>query len=272
MFKITALLFLFVYSLSANSATEKQVVLKINNRIVTNEEFNKRFDDARKLVNPPSSKAAFLEDLINYEIGVQEAEKRNVAKDPIVAERIRQQLYVGLLEMELGKKANNISISEEEKMAFYKTTPQLRSSHILIEIKPNATASEKAQAKKRALDILNEVRSSKKSFEDLVKLYTDDLVTKARGGDVGYQSSLTINPDYYGALLKLRVGEVAPSLIETKYGFHIAKLTGKLSYEDADKNLIVNPILEKKKIDLFKSYFNSLRKKYKITTNTNALK
>lgn len=272
MFKTSAFLFLSLFCLNVFAATEKVVVLKINNREVTSDEFNRRYDDAKKLLNPPSTKKAFLDDLINYEIGVQEAEKRNVAKDPIVAERIRQQLYVGLLELDLGNKANDIKISESEKMDYYKSNPQLRSSHILIEIKPSATDAERSAARKRAQEILNEVKSSKRPFEELVKLYTDDFATKSRGGDVGFQSRVTINSTYYDALLKLKIGEVFPNIIETKYGLHIAKLTGRLSFEEADKALIVNPILEKKKVVLFKDYFETLRKKYKVTTNLDALK
>jgi len=100
---------IILFSISATAAVDP-VVVTINNRSIHLEEFNKRFDDARKLLNPPSTRKAFLEDLVRYEVGVQEAEKRNLAKDPIIAERIRQQLYVGLIEKELSDKINNIQM------------------------------------------------------------------------------------------------------------------------------------------------------------------
>src|SRR6185436_3857332 len=117
---------------------------------------------------------AFLEDLIRYKIGLQEATKRDIKDDPIVAERINQEIYKGLIEKELGKPVEAIKISEDDLKNYYSKNPEIRSSHILIEVKPTANTAEHAAAKKRAEEIYAKVKESKKSFDELVNLYSDD--------------------------------------------------------------------------------------------------
>ncbi len=270
MLMIKTALFTGIFAATALAAVDP-VVVTINNRAIHLDEFTKRYDDAKKLLNPPSNKKAFLEDLVRYEVGVQEAEHKNIAKDPIIAERIRQQLYVGLIEKELSSKINDIKISDSEMREYYKSSPEIKSSHILIEIKPNATEAERATAKKRAEEILSEVKSSKRPFEELVNLYTDDLSTKKRGGDIGYQTRISIVAPYYDAVSKMKVGDIS-GLIESKYGFHIAKLTGKHSFEESDKGQIKAALFERKRLALFNDYFDKLKKKYKITTNSDIVK
>src|SRR5690606_16462113 len=126
----------------------------------------------------PPSKELFVEDLIRYEIGVQEAMKKGIQEDPIVKERIRQEIYKGLIEKELGKAVSEIKVTEKEMQAYYKKNPEIRTSHILIEFRPDATTEQKKAAKDRATEIYEEVRKSKRPFEELVGLYTDDVLSK----------------------------------------------------------------------------------------------
>jgi parvulin-like peptidyl-prolyl isomerase len=246
-------------------------VATVGNKNITLEEFNRRYEEVVKLtVNPPSKKL-FLEDLIRYEVGVQEAEKRNLAKDPVVAERLRQELYKSLIEKELGKRIEDIKVSDQEMKDFYKSNPEIRTRHILIEIKPKPTAAERATAKKRAEEILSEVKKSKKPFQELVGLYTDDLATKKNGGDVGFQTRLSVLPAYYEAALKLRPGEVS-SVVETPYGFHIIELIKKNSFNEANKRQVKAAVFEKKRLSLFNEYFDKVKKSYAISINWDPVK
>ena len=220
---------------AANSvADDKEVVATIGDQSVTLGEFNKRYDEVRKQSLNPPSRESFLEDLVRYKIGLQEATKRNIKDDPIVAERINQEIYKGLIEKELGKQVEGVKISEDDLKSFYSKNPEIRSSHILIELKPTANTAERAAAKKRAEDIYSKVRGSKKSFDELVNLYSDDTATKQAGGDIGWQTRLTLVPSYYNAAEKMEVGQMS-ELVESEFGFHIIKLTGKNTYKKSNK-------------------------------------
>ena len=67
---------------------------------------------------------------------------------------------------------------------------------------------------------------NKKSFEDLARQFSEGPSAKT-GGDVDWGARHKLLPEYYEAALALKnIGETS-DLVETPYGIHIIKLTGK---------------------------------------------
>jgi parvulin-like peptidyl-prolyl isomerase len=261
--------FLFLTSFSF-AQKDAAVVATVGSKKITLGEFNKKYNAVveQVLSNPPSKKV-FLEDLVRYEIGLQEAKKRGLDRDPIVQDQMNQAMYKGLLEKELGEKVQNSKVSDAEMKAWYSKNPQIRVSTILIEVKPGATEAQRAEAKKRAEQILKEVRSSKRPFEELVRLYSDDTTTKNLGGDVGWQSRITLNSAYYNAANGLKTNEITTELVEVPFGFHIIKLTGRRAFEEAPKREIRMAVFDEKRAVLFNQFFDRLKKNYPVNVNSN---
>jgi len=248
-----------------------QVLATVGNAKITVEEFKRKLDDVKKQAMNPPTPEQFLEDLVRYEVGVQEAEKLKIANDAAVKERFKQVLYNSLLEKELGNKVENIKITDAEMKDFYKKNPELRISHILIDLKANPTPNEREVTRKRALEILDDVKKSKRPFEELVKLYSDDITTKEMGGDIGFQSRVTLLPEIYDVAVNMKEGEVR-GLLETHFGFHIIKMVDRRSYDLADKRQIRAALFDNKRANLFNNYFERAKKNYKIEVNREALK
>ncbi len=255
----------------AAQASHAQSVAKVGKTEITLKEFQEKYNEVRRqTINPPTPEI-FLDDLVRFEIGVQEAEKRKIENDPAVKERLRQELYKALIDNELGKKVDAIKITEGEMKDYYKNNPEIRSSHILIEYKTDATAEQKKIAYKRAIEIYDEVKKSKRPFEELVKLYSDDTLSKAAGGDIGYQNRITVVPSYYDAMAKLKINQIS-SPIQTQYGFHIIKTTGRRSFQDANRRQIRAAVLDAKRKVLFDAYFKSLNSRYPVTKDVKLIK
>lgn len=254
---------------AAPQRNDNTVVATVGSKRITLGEFNKKYNEvtSQVLVNPPS-KQVFLEELVRFEVGVQEARKRGVEKDPVFQERINQELYKVFLEKELGKKIEGNTITDGEMRAWYAQNPQIRLADILIEVKPGATPAQRAEARKRGEEILKEVRSSKRSFEELVRLYSDDITTKNLGGDIGWQSKTSLVPAYYNAVIGLKNGEISSNLIETAFGFHIVKMTGRRSYEEAPKREVRMAVFDVKRKAVFDAFFNQIKKNYQINVNS----
>jgi peptidyl-prolyl cis-trans isomerase C/peptidyl-prolyl cis-trans isomerase D len=270
-----SLIFLLALNLPLVSNAEKdakdsEVVAQIGSKTLTVAEFNKKFHEVKSQTLNPPTKEQFLEDLVRFYVGLQEAEKRNIKNEPMVQDRIQQEIYKGLLEKTIGSQVSKIKVDENQMKEWYKTNPELRTSHILIEFKPESKPEEVEAAKKRALEIYQEVKTSKRPFEELVRLYTDDALSKQTGGDVGWQTRLTLVPSYYNAALKMKVGDVG-GLVETAFGFHIIKLTGKRTYENANKRQIRTAVFDEKRLEIFNVFFEKLKKEYSIKINTKAL-
>lgn len=252
-------------------AQKGAVVAQIGKENITVEEFNKKYNEVKSQTMNPPTRDQFLEDLVRYEVGVQEAYKRGFEKDPIVIERFRQEMYKALLEKDIGPRIQKIQVADKEMQAWYKNNPELRTSHILIEYKAGATPAQIAEAKKRATEILEEVKKSNRPFEELVKLYSDDALSKQAGGDVGWQSRVTLVPAYYDAAIGMKIGEVK-GLIETQFGYHIIKVTGRRSFENANKRQIRAAVFDEKRRLIFNEYFDKLKKTYSIKENKSAIK
>ena len=260
------------FSFSANAQKGTDVIASVGSKKITLDEFNKKYAEvlSQSLAGAPTKKV-FLVDLVRYEMGIQEAKKQGIEKDPAFLERVNQELYKVLLERELGKKVQESQVTEEDMKAWYAKNPQIRVSSILIEVKPGASEGQRAEARKRAEEILKEVKTSKRTFEELVRLYSDDTTTKALGGDIGWQSRITLNPRFYETAVKLKVNEITSSLVETPFGFHILKLTGRHSFEEATRREIRMGVFDEKRKQHFDNYFNGIKKNYSVNVNEKLL-
>lgn len=255
---------------SAPDKNDKEVLFSVGEKKVTLGEFKNRYKEVMGSLNAPTPEL-FMEDMIRYEVGLQEAKKRQIEKDPAVIERINQELYKGLVEQAISAKVRAIKVSDGELKAHYREYPEIRSSHILIQVRDGSNKDERETARKRAQEIYDEVRVSKRPFEELVKLYTDDSFSKATGGDIGWQTRLTLVPSYYNALMSMKVNEIK-GLVETPYGYHIVKLTGRQSFEQANKEALRESVKTQKRQQLFDELFSGLKKNYDIKTNTSLLR
>jgi peptidyl-prolyl cis-trans isomerase D len=97
---------------------------------------------------------------------------------------------------------------------------EIRFSHIMIE-KANYDSPE--EAFQRITEVADEL-SNGASFEEMVMVYSDDIVSKDSGGDLEYFDA-DIFPEEFGiALDDMSINEVS-SIVELEETFHILKMT-----------------------------------------------
>ena len=113
---------------------------------------------------------------------------------------------------------------DENKQVFQRPE-QVRARHILITYDrsdPNKIEASKAEAKKKAQDVLYRVRQGA-DFNEMAKQYSNDTQSAVRGGDLGYFDQNTMVPEFAKASFNLKPGQLS-ELVETQYGFHIIKV------------------------------------------------
>lgn len=123
-------------------------------------------------------------------------------------------------------------VSAEEIKGFYETNKarfgvpeQRRASHILIGVKNGASEAEKAEARERATQILNEVRKAPSRFAEMAKKYSSDAGSASKDGDLGYFSPGMMVQAFEEAAFRLKPNQIS-DLVESDFGFHIIKVTG----------------------------------------------
>ncbi len=102
--------------------------------------------------------------------------------------------------------------------------PVARASHILIPFKEGDSAGE-AEARKIADEVLQEIRSGK-NFADLAEKYSKDEGSASNGGDLGWFARNAMVPEFDKAVFSAGTGSLVGP-VETRYGFHLIKVTGK---------------------------------------------
>lgn len=212
-------------------------------------------------------------------IAENKAYKENMKKLGITNEDIKKEQEIGLAIQNYQdnfKKVTKISDEdikkyyEDNKKEFYED--KVRASHILISTvdennKPLSEAK-KAEAKKKAEDILKKAKSGEE-FANLAKEYSDDKGSGAKGGDLDFFEKGAMVPEFEAAAWGLKVGEIS-ELVETQFGYHIIKVTDKSQKQltfDEVKDTIKDKLLGNKYTETIKK----LTKDAKIEKNEKSI-
>lgn len=102
-------------------------------------------------------------------------------------------------------------------------------SHILVAYKgaenaPKTVTRSKDDAKKRAAEALEKLNSKKATFEELVKQYSDDPISKPADGRIGNFERNAMPAAFSDATFAMKVDAIS-DVVETPRGFHIIKRT-----------------------------------------------
>jgi peptidyl-prolyl cis-trans isomerase C len=165
--------------------------------------------------------------------------------------------------------ASKITVADNDMVAFYESRVELFKqplqaavSHILVQIDPKWDASRKQAAKKKAEQLLKNLKKGD-DFGALAREQSDGP-TRTSGGELGYVKKGQLEKTLENVVFSLKPGEIS-DLVETDYGYHLFKVTDRkpetvLSY-DSVKEQIRQQLLQdkvKQEADLFAK---SLREK-----------
>jgi len=144
---------------------------------------------------------------------------------------------------------------------------EVRASHILIRVAPNASAEDRAAAKEKLEGIRKQIADGKLSFPDAVTKYSEDP-TKNRGdegpGDIGFfhRKGMMVEP-FAKAAFELKKGEVS-DVIQTPFGYHLIKITDRKPAENVPLEKVKGEVRKMMSDDLQKKIVDQERKTAKI--------
>ena len=174
-------------------------------------------------------------------------------------------------------------VTDKEIQNYYETkiVGDMKVSHILITVeKTDESDTEATQAAKdAAYQKAQEIIAKLDDGEDFAKLAKENSKdsSASNGGDIGYFNDGDNEEAFFNAAKKLKVGEYTKTPVETKYGYHIIKLTDKKEKDKLEnvKDKILDALgEEKQKADENMSYkaLIKLRKDSKIEITDKDLK
>lgn len=112
----------------------------------------------------------------------------------------------------------------EDNMDKFQGDEERRASHILIGFGLSPTPESKEEARRKAQQILDEVRKDPEQFAELAKKHSQDPGSAQNGGDLGMFGRGVMVKAFDDAVFSMTPGAIS-DLVESEFGYHIIKLT-----------------------------------------------
>lgn len=123
---------------------------------------------------------------------------------------------------------------------------EVRAQHILFLARPGVDQGERGEIRQRAQAVLDSVKAGE-DFEELARRHSDDG-TSTQGGDLGYFTRGQMVPEFERAAFALSdSGDVTRNLVETQYGYHIIRLTGRRESVSMDTASARNRMMQQRR-------------------------
>lgn len=145
-----------------------------------------------------------------------------------------EQVRVQFIELKMSDMADGIAVGEDELKASYEEhigkygRPEERqASHVLVKVSPDASEAEVEQSRAKAQQILAEVRSGAKSFDQALQEAKADSSGRLEGGDLGtIGKGMFEDPALENALFALQQPGEISEVVRMPTGFHLVRLDG----------------------------------------------
>ncbi|MBU4149833.1 MAG: peptidylprolyl isomerase, partial [Candidatus Omnitrophica bacterium] len=152
--------------------------------------------------------------------GINEKDlKEDIEKGISIKKFLDEKVYNSIMVSDAAKK------EEYEKNQDKLNVPeQVRASHILVQVKEDASDEDRNAAREKIESLRKRVISGE-DFAELAKENSADG-SAASGGDLGYFGTGQMVKPFEDAAFSMEIGDVSP-VVETQFGYHILKLTDK---------------------------------------------
>lgn len=160
--------------------------------------------------------------------------------------------------------AKNETVSDEAVTTYYSEhqaefgqPEERKASHILISIAADATDDEKLAARKKAEDLLEQVKQNPEQFAEIAKQNSDDPGSAMRGGDLGFFGRGVMVKAFEDKIFSMQLDEIS-DIVETDFGLHIIKLTAIKEEKHPNLDAVREQIENKLKLEMVGSIFGEL--------------
>ncbi|MBP6124025.1 MULTISPECIES: peptidylprolyl isomerase SurA [Providencia] len=107
---------------------------------------------------------------------------------------------------------------------------EVKARHILIKSSP---IMDDTQARQKLVQIAQDIRSGKISFEDAAKENSEDPGSALKGGELGWNMPDVYDPAFRDALMKLNKGELSQP-VPSNFGWHLIQLEDTRNVDKTD--------------------------------------
>ena len=219
--------FVVALSWSGCSSQQSAVVATIGGENLTLDQFNALYeknnggkDVAQKATVEDREK--FLDLYSTFRLKVLDAYALGYQNDPGILAELRQYRQNLAVTYYINREITEPALRE----MYARQSVDLRASHILLRLAPNATPHDTLIAYQTAVKILDSLKNGR-SFEELALNNSQDPNVKNTKGDIYFFTGSVMVPEFEEAAFSVQPGTVVPYPVRTRFGYHIIKVTGR---------------------------------------------
>jgi peptidyl-prolyl cis-trans isomerase SurA len=223
-------LYLHQAKLDSIEAPESQVFQRVESRI-------------NYAINQVGSKEK-LEEYLGKSISAIREEWRMTMKEQSMVQNMQQKLV------------GNIKVTPSEVRTFYNRIPQDSLPFIsttveveIITLEPVIALEEIDDIKRKLREYTEQITSGKREFSTLARLYSEDVESAKRGGELGFVGKGTLLPEFATVAFELNDPKKVSRIVETEYGFHIIQLVEKRGDRINVRHILLKPRVTKEEIE-----------------------
>lgn len=254
----------------ANAPLSADVLAKVGDWTLTTEDFNARLKNLKELapefdIKDAKSKKLVLDELVNQQLLVKEAETNGTAEKKEVIEAVNEFKRTVLVRESINGLVGNIQATEQEAQDYYNQNKDTFIEPANWHLREIVVPAE-AEAKEILIEVLKGT-----DFAEIAKTRSKSK-SAAAGGDLGFQKDLDLS--VVRAVSSLEAGGIS-SVVKVPDGYAIVKLEEKkggkpLNFADIKKD-IVDGLTDLKRRQALISHIDELKQKTNVKVNESLL-
>ncbi len=169
-------------------------------------------------------------DKYKAEVMPSDAEMRTYYQANLASYQTPEKKNLVILLADQANLEKKIDVSDDDLRKIYNQNPAQyhvpevsKVRHILF-MTQGKPATDEAKIKAQAEDVMNQIKSGKVKFEDMVKKYSEDPGSKDKGGEYDVQRG-QMAKEFEDASFTQKPGDIA--LVKTSYGYHIVQVISR---------------------------------------------
>lgn len=235
------------YKASGQKAPEKCEILEsliINKMLLAKAEIDSVTVEDKDVDNELDGKMGYMIQRFGSEKNIVEAygksienlktELRNQVKEQKIVEKMQRTI------------TGNVKITPNDVRKFFNSIPKDSLPYIPSEVEIGhivRVGQVTREQKDKLVQQLNDLKARAEKGEDfamLAQIYSEDLGSAKLGGDLGFAGRGKMLPEFEGAALALKPGEMS-NVIESQYGYHLIKLIETRGAEYHARHILLRP-------------------------------